>query len=500
MTTKSGTTDLVNIADSAKVIPTITDNTTYTSLADIPANHWGYKQDTGNFKKFVANTTILENNTYTNEDTTTLTFGAKVDYLQTSGTYNTTLIFTTTANYAAYDINYYDGVNNTAGNEIATQENDYNTSANIVLNPQYTGGATGPTRSGLSGDTYTFIKWCDTIPTADANNYFPATVCSGNSYANGDIITIDPTQYSTSLNLYAYWDPTTFDEAYTAAGKSKTGSYYAMQDMDANLCHAVTVNEVTQLTDTRSGNYTYYIAKLKDDKCWMVQNLRLGTNVSSLTLTSADSNISASSWVLNNKLSDGKFPAIECSAGSCEDRYTSATYYYDGDAYYCTPVTGNGYVGCYYNWYTATAGSGNHNITPVGTNVGYKDVNSSICPKGWYLPSGGGLPLSGGANDRPNSDFNVLYNNYPSASEMLVSNPTSIYDNTSGLPRPGLLLSGLYYSDGPYNVAQNGNYWSRSTYSNGMAYDLSLNSSAVNIRNNGYKYDGRSIRCLAYGS
>ncbi len=484
------------------------------TIADC-TNKWGYKvvasdtdpsTVTANYFPFVLNTNLATNHYATNGDNTTLDFAAKIDWAQPAGTYENTLVFTATATYAAYHIDYYDGVDNT--NTIATQDNAYNTSSTVVLNPVYSGGATGPTRSGLSGDTYTFIKWCDVIPTADSNNYFPATVCSGNSYDLNGTMTIDPTQYSTNINLYAYWDPTTFDEAYLAAGKTKSGSYYMMQDMDANLCHAVTVNEVTQLTDTRSGNYTYYIAKLKDDKCWMVQNLRLGTDVSSLTLTSSDSNISASSWTLNGKVaSPGKFTYTSCATGTCEDRYTGTTQYNNNNEYYCAPdsASSNNYVGCYYNWYTATAGVGlggnvAGSITPVGTSVGYKDVSSSICPKGWYLPTGGGVPLTGSTSDRPNSDFNVLYNNYPSAADMLVSNPTTTYDNTTGQPRPGLLLSGFYSSGGAYYVAQSGDYWSRSAYSKGMAYRLSLNSSAVYPQNYGSKYVGMSVRCVAYGS
>ena len=458
-------------------------------------NKWGYKVTasdtdpslvTANYFRFILNTNLATNHVATNGDNTTLDFAAKIDWAQPAGTYENTLVFTATATYAAYTIDYYDGVNNTT--TIATQTDAYNTQSTIVLNPQYSGGATAPTRSGLSGDTYTFIKWCDQVPGADSNNYFPATTCAGNSYDLNGSITLDPTQYNTNIKLYAYWDPTTFDEAYQKAGKSKSGSYYRMQDMDSTICHNITVNEVSQLTDTRSGNYTYYIAKLKDDKCWMVQNLKLGTNTTSLALTSTDSTVS-SSFTLNNKVTNGVMPRTSCAVGSCEDRYTSTTYYYDGSAYYCTPVSGNSYVGCYYNWYTATAGTGTSSVTPGAS--GWRDVNSSICPKGWYLPTGG--------TDRSNSDFQVLYNNYPSAGAMLVDGTTT-YDNTTGKPAPGLLFSGYYLSGGAGSVGTNGFYWSRSAWSKGVASSLDLNSSAVGPQNYNIKYLGFSVRCLAYGS
>ena len=56
-----------------------------------------------------------------------------------------------------------------------------------------------------------------------------------------------------------------------------------------------TVGSQALLTDTRDGN-TYYVAKLKDGKCWMSQNLRLGGS-SPITLTSATSDVS-SNYVL----------------------------------------------------------------------------------------------------------------------------------------------------------------------------------------------------------
>ena len=97
MTSQSGTTNLVNTADSTKVIETLASGT-YSSPADFPANHWGYKKDSGSYQPFATNTTIMQSNTTANVDTTTLSFGTKVDYLQASGTYNTTLVFNTTVN------------------------------------------------------------------------------------------------------------------------------------------------------------------------------------------------------------------------------------------------------------------------------------------------------------------------------------------------------------------------------------------------------------------
>ena len=97
MTSSSGNTDLVETTDNTLTIPTLASGS-YTSPSDFPANHWGYKKDSGSYIPFATNTTILESDTYANDDTTTLSFATKIDYLQASGTYKTTLVFTTTAN------------------------------------------------------------------------------------------------------------------------------------------------------------------------------------------------------------------------------------------------------------------------------------------------------------------------------------------------------------------------------------------------------------------
>ena len=97
ITSQSGDTDLVETTDNTLTIPTLASGS-YSSPSDFPANHWGYKKDSGSYIPFATNTTILESDTYANDDTTTLSFASKIDYLQASGTYKTTLVFTTTAN------------------------------------------------------------------------------------------------------------------------------------------------------------------------------------------------------------------------------------------------------------------------------------------------------------------------------------------------------------------------------------------------------------------
>lgn len=225
------------------------------------------------------------------------------------------------------------------------------------------------------------------------------------------------------------------------------------------------------LQDSRDGQ-DYTVAKLADGKVWMTQNLKLGKTTTTMSLTTADSDVSSSGFTLNNKLSDGKFPRASSTSS------TDAYYQYDGSAYYCTDA-----YGCYYNWYTATASSGTGSTTSG-------NVNYSICPAGWTLPTGG----SGG-------EFEALSTAYGgtgsvAATAMLVPNPTTTTENVNGASAPGLLLGGYYYASGANYVGSDGNYWSRTAYSARYGYSLSLSTSSVSPTSSYLKYLGLSVRCV----
>ena len=197
----------------------------------------------------------------------------------------------------------------------------------------------------------------------------------------------------------------------------------------------------------------------------MIQNLKLGKNTTTLTLTQTDSDVDGN-YVLTNKLSDGKFHAYTIDGVAYQNNSTE---------YYCRD---DGY-GCYYNWYTATAGTGTSYIITG-------NVNNSICPAGWTLPTSG----SGG-------QFQALYTQYHSAALMLVDDPTNTTENTAG-KIPGFLLGGDYEGSGGGYIGARALYWARTTYSARDGYYLYINSdtSFVDPSSNFVKYYGRSVRCL----
>ena len=140
------------------------------------------------------------------------------------------------------------------------------------------------------------------------------------------------------------------------------GGIQKMQDMTANICNSVTTGTTGELYDTRDESI-YTVAKLKDGKCWMTQNLRLALN---RTLTPSDSNVSTP-WP-SSPLTSGIW-TIEPNGPSGYEDGTTADYGYN--KYKSS-------YGFFYGWCALTAGD----CPSKGTAA-----KSSICPKGWTIPS-----------------------------------------------------------------------------------------------------------------
>ena len=219
------------------------------------------------------------------------------------------------------------------------------------------------------------------------------------------------------------------------------------------------------VTDSRDGQ-SYAVAKLEDGNCWMLQNLKLGKLSDTLTLTQDDSNVSSAGFVLDGKSADGIMTAETVVVDG-----TDVPYQNNSPEYYCT----NDY-GCYYNWYTATAGSGT-------TWVSSGDLDYTICPKGWSMPT-----------SQEWIDLTTAYSS--NALNMLVVNPTTTTENINGAQQPGLLLGGRYGSYGNSWDGRYGNYWSRSAYDLRSGYLFEISPSGVSPANEFTKYVASAVRCL----
>ena len=217
-----------------------------------------------------------------------------------------------------------------------------------------------------------------------------------------------------------------------------------MQEMTPEICNALTTptKAATQLDtdgshkgdknyvptntliDTRD-NSTYVVSKLADGKCWMTQDLRIINK----TITPADSDVTSNYTIPASSISG--FNSIDIPSA------------------YMDPSKGG-----YYNWQVATAGTGTKELSTDG-----QKAQSSICPKGWRLPTGG--------NYGDDSDFQVLYEAYPH------------YDKLSGAPVNFSLGFAILDSSGTLdsNLSNGGivsAYWSNTNLDNNEAYFINL--------------------------
>jgi len=160
-----------------------------------------------------------------------------------------------------------------------------------------------------------------------------------------------------------------------------------MQTFTPTMCSSLSTftgtnsTAVITLTDNRGGSeQTYEVAKLADNNCWMLSNLRLGSETSSITLTPADSDVT----------SDFILPQVTVPSAVDFDM-PQAIGPLPGDT-----QSGSSAYGYLYNFPAATAGE-----TRVSLPASNDDASYSICPAGWRLPTGS---VIAGAGDFSNLD------------------------------------------------------------------------------------------------
>jgi len=394
---------------------------------------WGYSTNGTNYNPVPTKTstpaTIYSSTAATTTPTElNLTYAVKTDDTLPSGTYSTDLLYTVSVKpeclkyILKFDLN---GGQSKLGQDHTDKQLSYGEKINL--------STFLPTR-----ENYAFAGWV-----IGEGNPADLPVSYSGTETNIDI---NPNNES-ELKLRAKWK-------YTKGLFSISN----MQQMTSNICSKNTTPNITAtqldtdgshhgdpnyvptktLTDTRDNN-TYTVSKLADGKCWMTQNLRIAGK----TLTPADSDVTTNY-------------TIPASSISGFNAYDTSNAYVDSD-------------GGFYNWYTATAGTGTQSLSTDG-----HDTTVSICPKGWKLPT----------SENNNNDFRFFYTKY-SSSSALRSSPVN------------LTLSGRVYSSSRDDQGSDGYYWSSTVYSNNYAYRLYLNTSHINPVDLSNKYYGFSVRCVA---
>ena len=336
---------------------------------------------------------------------------------------------------------------------------------------------------------------------------------SGTFYGPNETISLNTSDYTGTnpgLSLYAVW--------VKSQGNLQDSAKVA--SVCSNLTQAgpsvtPTLASVSALTDQRDNN-TYAIAKLADNKCWMIENMRLAdkdSNNNDIELSSTNTNnpslpitnvYDASNPTTSNHLSPSVNPTTTAwcvsNSAACDDQSMLYTGNFTERA--SSPTTNSNInmysYGAYYNWYSATAGNGKYS-----TSANNSTVPGDICPVGWTLPESGdktnmtaeknnfyklGLSLGLSAPANYDSQTRPYWTGTPEGST--ASNTYRSYPNN-------FLYSGYVYGSSVNSRGSNGNYWSKSAYNDGNAYRLYFLSSNVTPSGLYNKYYGFSVRCLA---
>lgn len=210
--------------------------------------------------------------------------------------------------------------------------------------------------------------------------------------AGDPALTLKTTETATSNDTTEVTLDFTIDSTVTAGKKDLELAYAitdngatsaTMQSFTPQQCDALATytgsNEeaVIELTDSRGGTtQTYQVAKLADGNCWMLQNLKLGSTTSTMTLTPSDTNI-ASNLTLPQITDNPPMDTQEDQDNLFDTPFVFGPVPGDTDS----GETNYGYL---YNWSAATAGESRESHDE---NAG--DALYSICPANWRLPTGG---------------------------------------------------------------------------------------------------------------
>ena len=368
----------------------------------------------------------------------------------------------------------------------------------------YNLGTEAPTDSttytAVPTDNSTPIQTKDTSDTNSANDTY--TLSFG---AKVDTMTASGA-YSNTLTIAVVAEPKKIS--------SLTELTY-MQEMTPEICVNSQENDTARLIDSRDGKY-YWVAKLKDGNCWMTQNLALDLSVDT-PLTAEDSDVTNAwvpqwstvsdstigtmdntgtlSWNLGNYVSASPTSWEQCGAESVDSPAWCSTFVDVSNMAPMEEISGSGaivsdgyydahyLVGNYYQWSTATAGTGD-SLTSA-------NASGSICPKGWKLPT---------SNDAESGSFAYLINlyGYSSGSDLVAQPLYYVNSGSISINRWSSAPQTRAPSRSGVSLAMDGHYWSSTAYSStSYAYYLYFNSGNVYPSGNGSRYNGYSVRCLA---
>ena len=260
-----------------------------------------------------------------------------------------------------------------------------------------------------------------------------------------------------------------------------TTSSTTMQNLASNTCQYYP----TAVKDSRD-NELYYIQRLADGNCWMLDNMRLG-GTTSMTLTTSDTNIGGYTYEMVG--TPPNIQAIPVPVTSYTLPASSWTTSYSNPKIYASEKNdtilsygpGSGKIGVLYNVCALTAGNV---CTYSGSSTSY-----DLCPAGWRLPTGG-----------PSGEHMLLMDYY--GATFASNDKTMIYGNVTNYNKAiSAAMAGSY---GSSRRIENWLWLSSSTYStsckdtsggNGNICFAGTGPSSATPMDSNY-WNGQEIRCV----
>ncbi|MBQ3271015.1 hypothetical protein IJH10_00205 [Candidatus Saccharibacteria bacterium] len=337
-------------------------------------------------------------------------------------------------------------------------------------------------------------------------------------------------------SYYVYVDVPEYAEHYEKAFNYVQATFWnisTMQQMTPALCASATTPSasatIADTTGAFAGNTsyvpqrtlydirdreTYTIRKLADGNCWMTENLRKELAQGEV-LTPATSDVTSNVTVgaatqPYDQASDNYYDWGVGTGGTQTeantDRWLSRSTKKDGIwTTETTPVqsvsdgrkqdlTGEDQkTGVYYNWYTATAGTGTWSITTAGTQA-----TDSVCPAGWQLPRYSAV--NGTSTTAPNKSWMYLIRDIYQVISTQGDQGTGSTANARLHAFPfSLPYSGNVYwqSGGTEGQGARGRFWSAGATSQTYARSLRFDGTNVWPEGSNGRLDGFSVRCVA---
>ena len=403
----------------------------------------------------------------------------------------------------------------------ALSENDFSSSSNTQYNNQW---GYLPSRFHSSDNT-SFLPSPNetgdildqTTGTNDSGDYTitigarASTATTVGSYTGTFVITAIANQACNSL-------ATTIDEA------------LCMQDISGDNPNSDAVIESMVegrqyvLKDNRDWK-EYYVAKMKDGRVWMTQNLDLDLETTPnnvAALSHANTDLGWSTLNTNATWTPSTATATTAADYGTNTNTTPASFDY-GDIYHYVSTAGSTtsystksacetahsdgtcphyHVGNYYNWSAAVASNDTSSLM-----ANYTTAPDSICPAGWRLPESRTSTTS--TDPGYYSEINYTWVNEGLAQNYVTGTGTATYnpDNSSGwtnIRNNPMYMVAAGYKNGtsaPTQLGTYGRYWTSTVYSGSVAYAPYFYSSglypAYYNSSNSPRGRGFSIRCVA---